>query len=1024
MSEEKEDKENLNEGSDMEVGTNDTKKAVEPAADDLKYGYLKPREIVTEMQESFLDYAMSVIVQRALPDVRDGLKPVHRRVLYAMWDTGVRANAKFKKSAAIVGEVMGKYHPHGDAAIYETMVRMAQDFSMRYPFVNGQGNFGSMDGDSAAAMRYTEAKLTRVAEEMLYDLEKETVKFIPNYDGSHPEPQVLPSKVPSLLLNGVEGIAVGMATKIPPHNLGEVVDATVHLIDNKEATAEDLMRFVPGPDFPTGGSIYNAEEIKQAYTTGKGRVVMRGEAKIEEGKKGDFKIIITELPYQVNKATLVEKIAMLHKEKKIVGISDLRDESDRDGVRVVIELKKDAYPQKILNSLYKMTALQDTFSVNMLALVDGIQPRVLNLKEVLEYYIAHRKEVVTLRAQFELRKAKDRMHILEGLKIALDHLDEVITTIRKSKNKEEAKENLMKKFKLSDIQAQAILDMRLSALAALERQKVEDEYKEVAALIKELESILASEARIMKIIKEEMLEVKEKHGNDRRTRIVKKAIGQFRDEDLVPNEEVIVTLSEGGYIKRMPISTYRTQGRGGKGVIGATMKEEDSIAHITTTMNHDYLLFFTNKGRVFQTRTFEIPVSSRIAKGQAVVNIIQVGSDEKVTSMITLKNPEQEGFMFMITKKGTIKKTKIADYKNVRKSGIIAIKLDNGDELDWVKLTSGKDDVMMVSALGQSIRFNETDARPMGRASRGVRGMKMRGDDHVVGADVITEGEKGLKLLVLSENGLGKKTPIEEYTAQNRGGSGVKTANVTEKTGKLIGTMVVDDSKDADLICISKEGQVIRTPIGEIRTIGRSTQGVKIMRMSEGDKIASMSIISNEEDQDENNRDGGKKEIVSEKKRDIKDIKILDDIEDKKELEKNKEISELEEIDEELEVEGMIQEQKYHENKKLKKTRIVVKEKAVKKSKPVIKAKLLKKIKPQKAIKRPVVKKPIKKVTKKVVKKVVAKKPVKKIVKKPLKKIKPVAKKAIKKPAAKPALKKPEGIDFFSAGTFKKRRIG
>jgi DNA gyrase subunit A len=971
-----------------------TSKAVEPAIDDLRYGYLKPREIVTEMQESFLDYAMSVIVQRALPDVRDGMKPIHRRILYSMWNTGLRASAKFTKSARIVGDVMGKYHPHGDTAIYDTMVRMAQDFSMRYPFVNGQGNFGSMDGDSAAAMRYTEAKLTKVAEEMLFDLEKETVNFIPNYDGSQQEPQVLPSKVPSLLLNGVEGIAVGMATKIPPHNLGELVDATTHLIDNKESTVEDLMQFIPGPDFPTGGSIYNAEEIKQAYTTGKGRVVMRGEAKIEEGKKGgDFKIIITELPYQVNKSTLVEKIAMLHKEKKIIGISDLRDESDRDGVRVVIELKKDAYPQKILNSLYKMTALQDTFSVNMLALVDGIQPRVLNLKEVLEYYIAHRKEVVIRRTQFELKKAKDRMHILEGLKIALDHLDEVISTIRKSKNKEEAKENLMKKFKLSDIQSQAILDMRLSALAALERQKVEDEYKEVKALIKELESILSSESRIMSIIKQEMLEVKEKHGNERRTRIVKKAIGQFRDEDLVPNEEVIVTLSEGGYIKRMPISTYRTQGRGGKGVIGATMKDEDSIAHITTTMNHDYLLFFTNKGRVFQTRTFEIPASSRIAKGQAVVNIIQIGSDEKVTSMITLKNPEQEGYMFMITKKGTIKKTKIADYKNVRKSGIIAIKLDSGDELHWVKLTSGKDDVMMVSALGQSIRFNETDARPMGRASRGVRGMKMKGNDFVVGSDVITEGEKGLKLLVLSENGLGKKTPIEEYTAQNRGGSGVKTANVTDKTGKLIGTMVVDDSKDMDLICISKEGQVIRTPIGDIRTIGRSTQGVKIMRMHEGDKIASMSIISNEEEQEENNNDGVTKGGEENKKPKTLEIKTKEDS-IKKEIE---EISELKKIDEDLEDLGEESEAKYHTKKE--------------KSKKVEKVKSVKK---EKTIKTLLPKKPIKKIEKKI-----AKPAVKKIEKKPIKKAE--VKKT--KPSKEVKVKKPEGIDFFSASTFKRKKI-
>jgi len=817
---------------------------------DIKHGYIRSRPIEDEMQQSYLDYAMSVIVSRALPDVRDGLKPVHRRILYSMHELGLRHNAKYKKCATVVGDVLGKYHPHGDMAVYDSLVRMAQDFSLRYPLIDGQGNFGSMDGDSAAAYRYTEARMQEISEEMLADLEKETVDFMDNFDGTKKEPRVLPAKIPNLLLNGSEGIAVGMATKIPPHNLKELADAVVFLVDNPECGVEELMNFIPGPDFPTGASIYNAEEIRQAYTTGKGKVVMRAEAKIEEGKRtGEFRIIVTELPFQVNKASLVEKIATLVKDKKIIGISDIRDESDKEGIRVVIELKKDAYPQKILNSLYKLTPMQDSFHVNMLALVDGIQPRILNLKEVLNLYIKHRQEVVKRRTQYELTKAKERLHILEGLKIALDHLDAVISTIRKSKDKEEAKINLIKKFKLSDLQAQAILDMRLSALAALERKKVEDEYKEKKKLIKELESILADPKKILKIIKEEALAVKEKYGDERRTKIFKKKIGEFKDEDLVPNEEVIVTLSEGGYIKRMPTNTYRTQSRGGKGVIGASMKEEDVIAHITTAMTHDYMLFFTNKGRVFLTRVFEIPAASRIAKGQAIVNLIEIKGDEKVTAMISLDSFEKEGYMFMITKGGTVKKTAIVDYKNVRRSGLIAIRLDEHDELDWIRITSGRDEIIIVSADGQSIRFKEEDVRPMGRAARGVRGIKLREKDYVVGVGVITKDNQDKKLLVVTENGMGKKTKLAEYGVQNRGGVGIKTANVTEKTGKIVSAKVVGENK-ADLLCISKGGQVIRIPLKDISTLGRSTQGVRIMRLSAGDKIASVSVIEEEEDQE------------------------------------------------------------------------------------------------------------------------------------------------------------------------------
>ncbi|MFA7309100.1 MAG: DNA gyrase subunit A [Patescibacteria group bacterium] len=818
---------------------------------DMRFGQVNARGITEEMEQSYLDYAMSVIVSRALPDVRDGMKPVHRRILFAMHELGMGPSSKYKKSARLVGDVLGKYHPHGDTAVYDSMVRMAQPFSLRYPLVDGQGNYGSVDGDSAAAMRYTEARMSKIAPELLVDLDKETVDFRPNYDGSEQEPSVLPARLPNLLLNGTEGIAVGMATKIPPHNLGELVDAIVAVIDNPEVPVEDLTQFVPGPDFPTGASIYNSEELKLAYTAGRGKVVMRAEAKIEEGKKGsDFQIIVTELPYQVNKANLVEKIADLVKEKKIIGISDLRDESDRDGIRIVVELKRDAYPQKVLNSLFKMTQMQETFHINMLALVDGIQPRVLNLKEVIEYYILHRKDIVVRRTEFDLKKARERLHILEGLKIALDNLDAVIKTIRESKTKEEAKENLVKKFKLTEIQAQAILDMRLAALAALERKRIEDEYKEKLTIVKDLEDILAKPKRVLSIIKDETTELKEKFGDKRRTRIHKKQIGQFKEEDLIPNEEVIITLSENNYIKRMPVNVYRTQGRGGKGVIGATVKEEDAIAHVISAMNHDYILFFTDKGRVFQARVFEIVAGSRISKGQAIVNLIQLSSDEKVTGIITLKDFQSKGYFFMITRNGTVKKTAVKDYHNVRKSGLIAIKLDAGDKLDRIKSTSGKDEILIVSSEGQCIRFPEADVRPMGRATRGVRGIKLRPKDFVVGADVISEDDKGKKLLVIMEKGLGKKTKVTEYSAQTRGGIGVKTANITDKTGKIVGTTLVGDDA-LDLLCISKEGQVIRVPLKAVPSLGRTTQGVRIMKMKERDRVASMSVLGADEGEEE-----------------------------------------------------------------------------------------------------------------------------------------------------------------------------
>ncbi len=815
------------------------KQVPNPEVDSTNAGRLEDRTIEVEMEKSYLDYAMSVIVSRALPDVRDGLKPVHRRILYAMNNLGLRAGGKHRKSATIVGEVIGKYHPHGDVAIYDSMVRMAQDWVMRYRLVDGQGNFGSMDGDGAAAHRYTEARMTKIAEEILVDIEKDTVDFMPNFDGSQREPKVLPAKLPNLLLNGVQGIAVGMATNIPTHNLTELVDAVIYLIDNPGAGVADLIKIVKGPDFPTGGVIFDDGSIAHAYGTGRGSITMRAVAEIEEDKKGKERIIITEVPYQVNRASLVEKIAELVRDKKIVGISDLRDESAKD-VRIVIELKKDAFSNKILNQLYKMTVMQTAFHVNMLALVDGIQPRVLNLEMVLRHYLDHRKVVVRRRTEFELRKAEARAHILEGLRIALDQIDKVISTIRASNSQDEARTNLMSQFKLTEIQANAILAMQLRTLAGLERKKIEDEYNELQKLIKELKTILSDEANILTVIREELEEMKEKYGDKRRTQIIKKALGNFSDEDLIPDENSVISLTKGNYIKRIPSDTYASQGRGGKGKIGMGTKEEDVVMHVLQCRSHDTILFFTSLGRVFKLKVYEIPAASRTAKGQAIAGVLNLSPDERVTSMLTLTKEDSAQFLFMATKNGVIKKTAVTDFANIRTNGIICIKLDSGDELNWVKKTSGNDDVIMSTAKAQAIRFSEADARPMGRATRGVRGIRLRTDDSVVGMDILS-GEEGIMLVVMA-NGYGKITKTQQFTRHNRGGVGIKAGVATAKTGKAIDVRVLHNTQD-DVLIISKQGQVIRLRLGDIPTIGRATQGVRIMRMAEGDTVASLTVL-------------------------------------------------------------------------------------------------------------------------------------------------------------------------------------
>lgn len=811
---------------------------------DIKDKGVQKQAIVKEVQQSYLDYAMSVIVARALPDVRDGLKPVHRRILYSMWKTGLRSGSKFRKSATVVGEVLGKYHPHGDTAVYDTMVRMAQDFSLRYPLIWGQGNFGSMDGDGAAAYRYTEAKLRKIAEEMLVDIEKNTVDFVPNFDGVHKEPTVLPSKLPQLLLNGSMGIAVGMATNIPPHNLGELIDATIHLIDNPKATVDDLLVFVKGPDFPTGGVIYDEKNIREAYIDGKGGIITRAKAGITEGRNGNYQIIVSEITYLTNKSTLLEKIALLVKEQKIQGIKGLRDESNKDGVRIVIDLKKDSYPEKVLNKLYSLTDLQKNFNVNMLALADGIDPQVMNLKTMLEYYVAHREQVVTRRTQYDLQKAKDRAHILEGLKKALDNIDAVINTIKKSKTRAEAHVNLMKKFKLSDRQAEAILEMKLQTLAGLERKKIEDELKEKKILISKLEAILKSRKKLMGIVKKELLEIKEQYGDERKTKVVKGKIGEFKQEDLVANEESIITLSQSGYIKRMSPDVYKTQKRGGKGVIGANIKEDDIISQVYAVMAHDNLLFFTDSGKVFQTKAYEIPESTRTSRGQALVNFLQLSSGEKVTEMLAFNKDDGFKFFFMATEAGNVKRVKVEEFENVRRSGLIAINLGKEDKLRWVKLTTGTDEIVMATSGGQAIRFKESDVRAMGRGAGGVRGVRLKRDDRVIGVDAVFKGQKGNQLMVVSENGYGKRSDLKLYKIQKRGGSGIKTASLTSKTGKLVsGRIVYADEIDSDLFITSTKGQIIRIPLKSISVLGRATQGVRIMNMKNGDKVGASTII-------------------------------------------------------------------------------------------------------------------------------------------------------------------------------------
>lgn len=811
----------------------------------MEIGYIKPREITREMQESYLDYAMSVIISRALPDARDGLKPVHRRILYAMWEMGLRATAKFRKSATVVGETLGKYHPHGDIAVYDSLVRMAQDFNMRYPLVNGQGNFGSIDGDSAAAMRYSEAKLSKISEELLFDLDKETVKFIDNYDATQKEPAVLPAKLPNALLNGSMGIAVGMATNIPPHNLKEVAEAVIYLVDHKNAHVEDLMKFVSGPDFPTGGFIFNKKDILQVYASGKGAILMRGKAEITESKAGNFSIVITEIPYQVNKAQMVEKIAELVTNKKLEGIKDVRDESDKEGIRVVVDLKRDAFPKKVLNQLYAQTQLQEKFHVNMLALVDGIQPRVLNLKSMLESYVRHRQEVVTKRAEFDLKKAKERAHVLEGLKKALDHISEVIKTIKQSKNKEVAAQNLVRRFKLTKVQAAAILELKLSSLAALERKKIEDELKEKKKLIRDLQILLASPKKILAVIKSEIKELSEKFGDERRTKVVPQAVSEFKAEDLIPKENVVITLTRGGYIKSLPETAYRAQARGGKGVKGIEMREEDVIEHFFVTDTHSNILFFTNSGKVFQLKAYEIPRSTRVAKGQSIVNFLQLSPSERITALVSLAKGFSGKYLAMVTKNGLIKKVNLEDFESVRRSGLIAIKLKKGDELKWVKATSGQDEIILVTSLGQAIRFKEKDVRAMGRAAAGVRGIRLKGKDEIVGMDVITNQRsktKDQKLLIVTENGFGKKTALKFYKIQRRGGSGIKTAKITSKNGRIVFAKILDEGIE-ELIVISRKGQVIRVETKTISEQGRATQGVRVMRLRVGDKVASVAYI-------------------------------------------------------------------------------------------------------------------------------------------------------------------------------------
>ena len=826
-----------------EVSMEERRRGVENAADILDSGHsriVERRTVENVMEDSYLRYSMSVIIDRALPDVRDGLKPVHRRILYSMNEDGLRSSARHRKSANVVGAVMGKYHPHGDASIYDAMVRMAQPWAMRYMLVNGQGNFGSMDGDPPAAMRYTEAKMARLADETLADIDKETVEFRDNYDGTTQEPTVLPAKLPNLLLNGQLGIAVGMATNIPPHNLNELVDAEVQLLDNPDSTLDDLLEHVKGPDFPTGGVIYGKDSIRTAYATGRGGVVTRGVAEIVEGNKGRHQIVITEIPYALNKETLVLKIADLVRDKKLVGISDLRDETARGQVRIVIDLKKDAYPKKLLNQLYKLTPLQTSFHFNMMALIDGIQPRVLGLQDILSEHIKHRVVVVRRRTEFELRKAKERAHVLEGLKIALDHIDEVIKVIRASDTTEEAAANLIKRFKLSDIQAKAILAMQLRTLAGLERKKIEDELAELMKLIEKLEAILADEKKILKIIRDELLELKKQYGDERRTKVIASELGKMSDEDLIADEQVVVTLTSANYIKRSPLAEYKRQGRGGKGRRGMATREEDVIEHVVNASTHDFLLFFTNKGRVFRMKTYEVPAVGLNAKGIAIVNLLQLQPEENVTSVINVSKTDNAANLIMCTVRGVVKKTPFDQYQNVRQSGLIAINLDQGDELKWIRMTTGDNEVVISTSLGQAIRFHEKGARPMGRVARGVRGIRLRPNDHVIGMDIV---EEGADIFVISKFGYGKRTKVSQFTPHARGGVGIRSAVVNSKTGDLVGVKTLGEDDTEEVIIISQQGQTIRLGIKDIPALGRATQGVRIMRLNDGDEVVSLALV-------------------------------------------------------------------------------------------------------------------------------------------------------------------------------------
>ncbi len=806
-------------------------------------GKIIERDIETEMKTAYIDYAMSVIVSRALPDVKDGLKPVHRRILYTMYEDGLTSDKPYRKSATTVGDVLGRYHPHGDASVYDAMVRMAQTFSLRYPLVDGHGNFGSIDGDGAAAYRYTEARMSKIAETMLTDIEKNTVKFIPNFDDRLQEPAVLPAKIPALLVNGSSGIAVGMATNIPPHNLTEVINGIIKIIDEDEVTDEQLMQIIKGPDFPTGGIILGREAIKQAYTTGRGKITVRAEAEIEESSNGKQKIIVTSLPYQVNKAKLIENIANLVKEKRIEGIAELRDESDRENaVRIHIGLKKDANARVVLNQLYKNTQMQDTFGIIMLALVDG-EPKILTLRQCLDYYIDHRKHVILKRTQFDLDKALARAHILEGLKIALDNIDEVINIIRSSYD--DAKEKLMQRFGLSEIQAQAILDMRLKTLSGLQREKIEDEYNELMKLIAHLREILGSEKLVFQVIKEELIEVKEKFGDERLTKIVA-AEGELNEEDLIKEEQMVVAFTHFGYIKRMPIDTYKSQRRGGKGITGIATREEDFVKQIFTTSTHDTVLFFSNKGKLYKLRGYEIPEAGRTAKGTAIVNLLSLDAGEKISAIIPISNFEEGKYLLMATRNGLIKKTALQEYNSTRKTGLLAITLKDNDELIDVRLTDGEDNVVLVTSKGMCITFDEKDVRPVGRSAQGVLGIRLDEDDFVIGMESILADNKNATLLAITENGFGKRTELDEYRVQNRGGKGVITYKITPKTGNIVGIRVTTENDDAMLI--TNSGTIIRIKVKDVSILGRATQGVTLMRTSEDEKVVSIETLAPEEE--------------------------------------------------------------------------------------------------------------------------------------------------------------------------------